>query len=372
MDFSYTDQQSDLKLLVHKILERNCEHLTLQKLEKSESTLHKTLWKDFASSGILGTPFSESLNGSALGLLEACLVVEEIGYYSVCIPFITSVISTGMAVNKFGSTYQKNLLIPKIISGDSILTLALEEPSNEDLKNTQCVVSEKNGIKYISGTKTCVPYGKESDFILIPCKQENKLFLAFVDSKSKGLSIRKLETTTQEPQYLLHLDNVQMNDNLILGSGLQAPDILDWIILRTTTALCSMAVGICRASLELTSLYTSERKAFDRSIASFQAVGHRAANCFIDLSCLKVVTDQAISLLDLEKEAHEQVSIAKIWCGDVTHRISYASQHLHGGIGVDRNYKLFRYCLWAKQLELTLGSSKSHIKALGDLITASN
>ena len=85
-------------------------------------------------------------------------------------------------------------------------------------KNTQCVVSEKNGIKYISGTKNCVPYGKESDFILIPCKQENKLFLAFIDSKSKGLSIRKLETTTQEPQYLLHLDNVQMNDNLILGS----------------------------------------------------------------------------------------------------------------------------------------------------------
>jgi alkylation response protein AidB-like acyl-CoA dehydrogenase len=52
----------------------------------------------------------------------------------------------------------------------------------------------------------------------------------------------------------------------------------------------------------------------------------------------------------------------------VTHRVSYAAQHLHGGIGVDRDYPLFRYCLWAKQLELSMGSSAQLTAKLGEKI----
>ncbi|MGI9292456.1 MAG: acyl-CoA dehydrogenase family protein, partial [Pseudomonadales bacterium] len=55
---------------------------------------------------------------------------------------------------------------------------------------------------------------------------------------------------------------------------------------------------------------------------------------------------------------------------DATHRVSHAAQHLHGGTGVDRDYALWRYCLWAKQLELSLGSSAEMIERLGDAIAA--
>jgi alkylation response protein AidB-like acyl-CoA dehydrogenase len=75
-------------------------------------------------------------------------------------------------------------------------------------------------------------------------------------------------------------------------------------------------------------------------------------------------------LLTEQAEAGEAVSIAKIWAADVAHRVSQSSQHLHGGIGVDCDYPLFRYCLWAKQLELTLGSSSAHLASLGDSVAA--
>ena len=55
-----------------------------------------------------------------------------------------------------------------------------------------------------------------------------------------------------------------------------------------------------------------------------------------------------------------------MWVGDVGHRVSHAAQHLHGGIGVDRDYPLFRYCLWAKQLELSLGSTARLTAKLGE------
>jgi alkylation response protein AidB-like acyl-CoA dehydrogenase len=118
----------------------------------------------------------------------------------------------------------------------------------------------------------------------------------------------------------------------------------------------------------MTADYTAEREQFGVKIATFQAVGQRAANCYIDTECLRLVSQQAVSLLNQGRDADDEVMIAKIWVGDVSHRVSHAAQHLHGGIGVDRDYPLFRYCLWAKQLEMTLGSSARLTSELGATI----
>jgi alkylation response protein AidB-like acyl-CoA dehydrogenase len=121
----------------------------------------------------------------------------------------------------------------------------------------------------------------------------------------------------------------------------------------------------------MTAEYTSTREQFARKIATFQAVGQRAANAYIDVECLRGVVQQATWLLSEERSADEEVSVAKVWAGDVGHRVSFAAQHLHGGMGVDVDYPLHRYCLWAKQLELTLGSSAVHLERLGAALAAS-
>jgi alkylation response protein AidB-like acyl-CoA dehydrogenase len=120
--------------------------------------------------------------------------------------------------------------------------------------------------------------------------------------------------------------------------------------------------------LKMTAAYTSQREQFGRPIATFQAVSHRAADAYIDVQNLRLACQQAASLLSARVAANQAVMIAKIWAADVAHRVSQSSQHLHGGIGVDRDYPLFRFCLWAKQLELTLGGGNSYLTALGDAI----
>ena len=105
-------------------------------------------------------------------------------------------------------------------------------------------------------------------------------------------------------------------------------------------------------------------------IATFQAVGHRAANCFIDVECLRLNCYQAISRLDDGVESSVEVQIAKVWAGDVGHRVSYAAQHLHGGTGIDRDYPLWRYCTWLRHNEMMLGGSARNLAALGEKIAA--
>jgi alkylation response protein AidB-like acyl-CoA dehydrogenase len=92
------------------------------------------------------------------------------------------------------------------------------------------------------------------------------------------------------------------------------------------------------------------------------------ADCYIDIECLRLVTQQAASLIDQGRPANDEVLTAKIWCGDVTHRVSQASQHCHGGTGVDRDYPLFRYCEMARQIELSAGSSAQLMGKLGQTI----
>jgi alkylation response protein AidB-like acyl-CoA dehydrogenase len=62
------------------------------------------------------------------------------------------------------------------------------------------------------------------------------------------------------------------------------------------------------------------------------------------------------------------VAIARWWAGEAGFRVVHAATHLHGGVGVDRDYPLHRFYLMARQLELTLGNSEEQLVTLGDLI----
>src|SRR5437764_99693 len=113
---------------------------------------------------------------------------------------------------------------------------------------------------------------------------------------------------------------------------------------------------VLTAALRMTAAYTAGREQFGRPIASFQAVQQRAADAYIDAEAIRLTTWQAAWRLAADRPATTEVAIAKFWASEAAHRVVYAAQHLHGGIGVDVDYPLHRYYLWSKQIELTLGS----------------
>ena len=125
---------------------------------------------------------------------------------------------------------------------------------------------------------------------------------------------------------------------------------------------------MCEEALRLTAEYTKTRKQFDQPIAMFQAVGHRAANAYIDTEGIRLTTWQACWRLAEGLPAEAAVAVAKFWAAEAGQRVVHAAQHLHGGVGVDREYPLHRYFLWAKQLELTLGGATRQLLRLGKLL----
>ena len=140
---------------------------------------------------------------------------------------------------------------------------------------------------------------------------------------------------------------------------------------RAAAAWCVQLAAACKAAVRLTAKYTSERRQFDKPIATFQAVGQRAADAYIDAEAVHLTAWQAAWRLSEDLPAAEEVAIASYWADEGAQRVVHAAAHLHGGVGVDRDYPLHRYFLMVKHISQVLGAASPNLLRLGQLMADS-
>lgn len=365
MDFTVSEELTSVQQLAQQILADFTAADQLKAAEQQDERFDALLWQALAEAGLLGLDAEESQGGINLGFYALCALCEEIGRTAAPVPVIPVLVSAAGTLRRFASDKQKEKFISGMVSGAHLVTAALEEYGNDNPASPSAQAQIMEGGCSITGTKICVSQAASAKRILLSAQVEEELVVVLVDPHSAGVSLTPQTVTSGETVYELAMDGVQVPDEDIIARGGKALEAMQWAQQATRTALCAMTVGISDKMMRMTGSYTTEREQFGRPIATFQAVSHRVADCYIDVECLRLVTQQAASLIDQGRPAEEAVLIAKIWCGDTAHRVSQASQHCHGGTGVDRDYPLFRYCLQARQIELSLGSSAQLTGELG-------
>ncbi|HLV73608.1 MAG TPA: acyl-CoA dehydrogenase family protein, partial [Vulgatibacteraceae bacterium] len=112
---------------------------------------------------------------------------------------------------------------------------------------------------------------------------------------------------------------------------------------------------MAQGALRLAADHLSAREQFGRPLATFQAVQHQLADCYIEIDALRVCLWHAISLIAAGEDAESAVLVAKWWADEGGLNVVHRTQHLHGGIGVDVDYPVHRHFLWGKQISGTLG-----------------
>lgn len=364
MDFSYSEEQADVQNLARKILQEQATPERQREIDASGTRFDSRLWQQLADAGLLGVAVEEAQGGMGFDFETLCLLVEEVGHSAAPLPVIPALVSAAMPLQKYGTAAHKSLLAD-LASGAALLTVALVEPGNEDPVRPLANATVDGDGWLVQGCKHCVPYAEQSHSVLLSADCDGELLVFLVPLENTGVSLRRQHGTAGEPWYQMTLEGARLAQDTLLARGDTAHEFMNWCLQLTRAATAAMAVGLCDRMMRMTAEYTSQREQFGVPVATFQAVGHRAADCFIDVEVLRLVTQEAVSRLTLGLDAELAVTVAKIWTGDVTHRLSQASQHLHGGIGVDRDYPLFRYCLMARQLELSFGTSAQLLEQLG-------
>jgi alkylation response protein AidB-like acyl-CoA dehydrogenase len=362
MDFSFTQEQEDIRKLAREILKDLAAPEKLPDFEEAVEWHDEALWKAFAEAGLVGVALPEAEGGMGMGPLEMAVLCEQVGAFTAPVPLVPVAVAAG-AIAKFGSDAQRARLLEGVAAGGALLTTALEEGDAFDAEAPSTRLSGGR----LSGVKICVPIASRARAVLVPAMSEAGTVVAIVDPQADGVTLEGQEVTTGELRYRMTLDGVAVGEDALLAPGRKA---LAWIVDHTLAWLCAMELGVAGQALRMTAKYTGEREQFGKAIATFQAVAQRAADAYVDIEAIRVATWQGVWRLAQGKEARRELNIAKFWAAEGGHRACYAAQHLHGGIGVDKDYPLHRYYLLSRQIELTLGGGKSHLEALGATIAA--
>jgi len=366
MDFSFTDEQQALREVARKIFEAEVTAERLREVEKSEERIDRRLWTELAKANLLGAALPEEHGGSGFGFFELCLLLEEAGRAVAPVPAWGALACAAPAIARFGSDEQRKRWLPPLVAGETFLTAALQEPDNVDPLGSATEAARDGGGWRLSGTKFCVPAAFVAERVVVPARTgEGRIGLFLVDPRASGAKLERQLVTNREIQGLLRLDGARVGADAVLGDPTAGRAALQWLVERATAALCALQLGVAERALRITADYAAQRQQFDRPIGSFQAVHQRAADAYIELETLRLTTWQAAYLLGSHETASDAVAIAKFFAGEAAHNVTYAAEHLHGGIGADIDYPIHRYYLWSRQIELTLGSSASQLAALG-------
>ena len=366
MDFSELSHQTEIRDSLDKILSEHCSQERLNQYD--ENFKHdKDLLSLLSSNGFLGLGLNEKYGGSGENLYDLGILFERLGYHAAPLSLSGCLADVAQTIQKFSKEESCNEILGSIIAGE-IYTSAILEPANQDPESPITTAEIENNQVVITGTKYLSEIASIAKRILISASSNEGVLLILVDKDQVKLT--ELNSTANSPLFKVELDSVRVEREYIIhekGSGLEA---LKYLIQLNMVMRSYIALGVTEKMTSLIAGYTSEREQFGRVIGTFQAVSHRAADCFIELECLRLVNQQASINLNTNLDCENEALVSKIWAGNACHKISYSAQHLHGGMGVDRDYVLWRYCLLAKECELINGSASQNINRLGKNITA--
>ena len=366
MDFSLTPEQEALRELARAILGDHVTHERLKAIEAGGEWVDRATWAELARARLLGLALPEALGGSGLGLLELCLLLEQVGSAVAPVPVLATLVLGALPIGEFGTAAQRSRWLPGVAAGDTILTAALVETGSDDPARPSTTARRDGTTWRLDGVKVCVPAAHLAARVLVPARTgDSAIGLFLLDPGTSGVKADRQMTTSGEPQARLTLSGATVAADDVLGDPLRGAPLVVWLTERALVGLSAIQVGVTERALRMTADYTSKREQFGRPIASFQAVHQRAADAYIDVEAIRLTMWQAAWRLAAGRPASAEVAVAKYWASEAAHRVVYAAQHLHGGIGVDVDYPLHRYYLWSKQSELSLGSGMRQLVRLG-------
>jgi alkylation response protein AidB-like acyl-CoA dehydrogenase len=353
MNFEFSEDQLALKDHVRKLLSNESDSEKVREVLEGKEPYGQALWKNLCEMGLPGTAIPEELGGAGAGYLELCVVAEELGRALATVPFSSSVYLAAEALKMCGSNAQKNQYLPKIASGESIVTVAAE--GSVQLADGK-----------ISGTLENVIDGGVADFAVIVAG-ESLVIAALTDGSVSRENMKTIDPT----QNLANITFSGSPAETLEGSG--SPDaILDRVKDHAAILLAFEQLGGAQKALEMGVEYAKERFAFGRAIGSFQAIKHMLADMYVELELARSNCYYAAWALSTDAdELPEAAATARVSATTAYQLCSKNNIQTHGGMGFTWESDCHLHYRRSNWLALVLGSQSEWKDKLAGLLTSS-
>ena len=362
MDFAFSEEQEEFRATLRRFLDERAPIREARRLMEGAESHDPGVWKRMAEElGLQGLRTAEAYGGQDFGFLELCIVLEEMGRVLFSGPFLSTVCLAAPAIQRIGSPADREALLPGIVRGETLASLALLEDGGDWARREVqlCARPGADGFR-LSGSKSYVLDGEQADLILVVARLERTrgadgLTLLAVRADAEGLSSEPLETLDgTRRQARLAFDDVLARP---IGTPGAAGLALDRVLDEAAVLLAAECVGGAESALQSAVGYAQSRLQFGRPIGSFQAIKHKCVEVLLEVESARAAVHWAGWVADQpDGDLAEAASVAKSLACDAYLRAAAENVHIHGGIGVT----------WEADPQLHLKRAKGSEALLGD------
>jgi alkylation response protein AidB-like acyl-CoA dehydrogenase len=370
------DEQTMLRDNARGFLAKNAPiaHLRALRDNRDADGFSRALWKSFVEMGWAGILIPQDYGGLELGYVEAGVVMEELGRTLTPSPFLSTGVLAATAIARAGTAKQKENYLPKIVAGELIATLAVDETAKHHPEKIAMPAARiDNGFK-LSGAKTFVIDGHVANLLIVAARTTGKagdtsgLTLFIVDAKAPGVRAERTATVDTHNAARITFADVNVGADNVLGKIDAGWDVLEGVLNAGRAAVASEMVGASEEAFSRTVAYLKERKQFGKAIGEFQALQHRAAHLYCELEVTRAAVLKALQTLD---DAYDRagaiVSVAKARAGlSATLAVNEAVQ-MHGGIGMTDEFDIGLFMKRVRVCQELFGDSNFHADRLARL-----
>ena len=347
MDMDFTPEQELLRDSVRRTCQRHAGTDMVRKLENDPTGYPPGLWTALGELGLLGLTLPEEHGGSDMSIVDGVIVYEEFGRALTPSPhFVSSVLAAGL-LQRAGTTAQQEQWLPRIASGDAILSIAWLEPGGGF--GPAGIRTRLTSGATVDGEKMHVPFARSADALLVLARTEVGVVAAVVDPTASGVTLDQQLTVASDTQYAVALAGAAATD--VIG-GDDAWSQWHATMLDGAILVAAQAVGGARAALELTVDYAQKRQQFDRPLGAFQSIAHYLADATAAVDGAQTLVWQAAWARAEGQSVDKLAPMAKLYACRAFRSVTAMAQQVFGGNGFTVDFDVQLYFRRAKSLQL--------------------
>jgi len=363
VDFTYDAEQLALQDVARAALERECGPELVRELADDPTGTTVALWNTLVELGWTGLLVPETQGGTGTGLLEMCIVAEQMGRIPLPGPFFSSAIAATLAARALGATE----LLGDLVAGTRRGTVALGEQGHGDPLGTVRTRARRKAAQWVlTGHKPLVIDGHSADWVIVVARSEEGVHSYLVESPQAEL-VPSLDPTRKVAR--LVLDDTPA---VPLGPGGSQAALWRRVADDSAVALAAETVGAADRALAEAIAYTSGRIVFDRPVATYQSVRHRLVEMFQQVEMARAGVQFAAWASDTESpERAQSAAMAASYAAEAGVRVTGDDIQLHGGVGFTWSNDAHFLFKRVKQNEVLSGGAGSFRHRLASLFIES-
>jgi alkylation response protein AidB-like acyl-CoA dehydrogenase len=362
MDLDFSEEQEMLREMVRGVCNDYAPMEVVRAMEDDPTGYPSDFWKQLGELGLLGVLLPEAYGGSGQSMLEAAIVYEEFGRALSPSPhFVSSVLSAG-ALMQAGSDEQRSTWLPRIASGEAILTPAWLEPKGGYGPAGVRLRAVAEGDEYrLTGTKRHVLFASSANRLVVPVRTGDgteEIDLLLVDPAAPGIQMTQQLSLASDTQYKVSFDDVRVPRSNRIGTAHSGWETWGRVMHDGIVLLAAQAMGGAERALELTVQYAQDRKQFDKPLGAFQAIAHYLADAATHVDGGKTLVYEAAWARSKGKPIDRLAPMAKLFACQTYRDLTAMALQVYGGVGFTIEYDIQLYFRRAKQLQLSWWDSR--------------